>query len=166
MVVYSIFNGNIINVYTAVLFIIMWKYKNKIIKERADLQIDAIGFVYLIINNKTKERYIGKKILLNKRTRPPLKGYKRKRVDYIESNWLRYTGSNKDTKQWLIEDCTREIIYLCYNRTMMTYYETALQFQEKVLESDTFINDNILGKFFKGRIKKYKEDEHDKNKRG
>jgi hypothetical protein len=48
---------------------------------------------------------------------------------------------------------------------MMTYYETALQFQEKVLESDNFLNDNILGKFFKTRIIKYKEDESNKNTR-
>jgi hypothetical protein len=143
----------------------MWIYNNNIIKKREDLPADAIGFVYIIFNNKTKEHYIGKKILLNKRTRPPLKGYKRKRVDYIESNWLKYTGSNTQTKQWLIEDCKREIIYICYNRTMMTYYETSLQFQEKVLESDTFINDNILGKFFKTKIKKYREDESNKNKR-
>ena len=47
---------------------------------------------------------------------------------------------------------------------MMTYYETSLQFQKKVLESDAFINDNILGKFFKGRIKQYIEDESN-NKR-
>ena len=141
----------------------MWIYNNKKIKERADLHTDAIGFVYLIINNKTKERYIGKKILLNKRTRQPLKGYKRKRVDYVESNWLKYTGSNTETKKWLVEDCQREIVYICFNRTMMTYYETALQFQEKVLESDKFLNDNILGKFFKTRIKKYREDESNKH---
>jgi hypothetical protein len=47
----------------------------------------------------------------------------------------------------------------------MTYYETALQFQEKVLEGDKFINDNILGKFFKTKIKKYREDESKNNTR-
>jgi hypothetical protein len=141
----------------------MWKYKDQIIKERADLPNDAIGFVYKILNKKTNKYYIGKKILLNKRTRPPLKGYKRKRVDYVESNWLKYTGSNTETKKWLVEDCQREIVYICFNRTMMTYYETALQFQEKVLESDKFLNDNILGKFFKTRIKKYREDESNKH---
>jgi hypothetical protein len=143
----------------------MWIYNNNTIKERADLPADAIGFVYIIFNTKTNERYIGKKILLNKRSRPPLKGYKRKRVDYIESNWLKYTGSNKKTKQWYFWDCKREIIHICYNRTMMTYYETALQFQEKVLEGDKFINDNILGKFFKTKIKKYREDESKNNTR-
>ena len=46
----------------------------------------------------------------------------------------------------------------------MTYYETALQFQEKVLESEKYLNDNILGKFFKLKIQKYQEDEINKCK--
>ncbi len=83
---------------------------------------------------------------------------KRKRVDYVESNWLKYTGSNEETKKWKIEECYREILYICYNRTMMTYYETMLQFKEQVLESDKYINDNILGKFYKKTILKYKDD--------
>ena len=143
----------------------MWNYKGKEIKQRSDLPIKAIGIVYSIYNKLEDKTYIGKKILLNKRTKPPLKGYKRKRIDYVESNWLKYTGSNAETKKWLVEDCERKIVYICYNRTMMTYYETALQFQEKVLESDNFLNDNILGKFFKTRIIKYKEDESNKNTR-
>ena len=140
----------------------MWNYKGKQIKERSDLPEEAIGFVYKIHNWKESKYYIGKKILLNKRTKPPLKGYKRKRVEYVESNWFKYTGSNQFTKKWKIEDCYREIMYICYNRTMMTYYETMLQFKENVLESDKFINDNILGKFYKTKIQKYIDDEKTK----
>jgi len=44
----------------------------------------------------------------------------------------------------------------------MTYYETTLQFKENVLESDKFINDNILGKFYKTKIQKYIDDEKTK----
>jgi len=50
-------------------------------------------------------------------------------------------------------------MYICYNKTMMTYYETMLQFKENVLESDKYLNDNILGKFYKEKIKQYKKDE-------
>jgi len=143
----------------------MWYYKGKRISKREDLPEDAVGFVYKIYNKFEDKYYIGKKILLNKRTRKPLKGYKRKRVDYIESNWFKYTGSNEQTKKWKIEECYREILYICYNRTMMSYYETLLQFKENVLESDKYINDNILGKFYKKTILKYKEDEKTKDKR-
>jgi hypothetical protein len=140
----------------------MWNYKGQVIKSREDLPADAVGFVYRILNRRTEQIYIGKKILLNKRTRPPLKGYKRKRVDYIESNWKTYTGSNSETKQWKIEDCYREIMYICFNRTMMSYRETMLQFQYNVLENDDYINDNILGKYYKKKIKKYIDDEKNK----
>lgn len=137
----------------------MWYYKGKTIKNREDLPEKAIGFVYKIYNRIEDKYYIGKKILVNKRTRKPLKGYKRKRVDYVESNWKTYLGSNKDTKQWNIKDCYREIMYICYNKTMMSYYETMLQFKENVLEGDKYLNDNILGKFYKEKIKQYKKDE-------
>jgi hypothetical protein len=142
----------------------MWHYKGKQITDRTQLPDDVIGFVYRITNLLNDKHYIGKKILVNKRTRNPLKGYKRKRIDYIESNWLKYTGSNEETKKWKIEDCYREILYICYNRTMMTYYETKIQFIENVLESDKYINDNVLGKFYKKTILKYKEDAKTKNK--
>jgi len=143
----------------------MWNYKGKRIKSKKDLPVDAIGFVYRIFNRQTEQVYIGKKILLNKRTRKPLKGYKRKRIDYIESNWMKYTGSNKETKDWDIKHCYREIMYICYNKTMMSYYETKLQFTENVLENDKFSNDNILGKYYKKKIQKYIDDEKNKNTR-
>ena len=141
----------------------MWNYKGKRIKSKKDLPADAIGFVYRIFNRQTEQVYIGKKILLNKRTRKPLKGYKRKRIDYVESNWMKYTGSNKITKDWDIKHCYREIMYICYNKTMMSYYETKLQFNENVLENDKFLNDNILGKFYKKKIQKYIDDKQNKN---
>ncbi len=56
-------------------------------------------------------------------------------------------------------------MYICYNRTMMTYYETMLQFKENVLESDKFINDNILGKFYKTKTQKGNRRDY-KNKEG
>jgi len=141
----------------------MWNYKGKKIKERSDLPAEAIGFVYKIHNWKESKYYIGKKILLNKRTKPPLKGYKRKRVEYVESNWFKYTGSNKCTKKRKIKDGYQKKMYICYNRTMMTYYETKLQFKENVLENDKFINDNILGKYYKTKIQKYIDYAENKN---
>ena len=51
---------------------------------------DAVGFVYKIIHLPTNKYYIGKKSLSQKRTLPPLKGYKRKRIVISESNWQNY----------------------------------------------------------------------------
>jgi hypothetical protein len=35
---------------------------------------------------------------------------KRFNVFYVESNWMKYTGSNIETKNWEIKDCYREIM--------------------------------------------------------
>ena len=48
---------------------------------------------------------------------------------------------------------------------MMSYYETKLQFTENVLENDKFLNDNVLGKYYKIKIQKYIDDEKNKNTR-
>ena len=122
-----------------------------------DFCTDYVGFVYKITHNITGEMYIGKKILMHKRTRPPLKGYKRKRVSYVESDWKSYTGSNIVSKTWKVEECTREILELCENKTMMTYYEVKYQFNLNVLENDNYLNGNILGKFHKEKIRKFIE---------
>ena len=143
----------------------MWNYQGVQITNRKQLPEDAVGFVYKIHNKTNGKYYIGKKILLNKRTRKPLKGYKRKRVDYVESNWMKYTGSNEETKKWKIEECYREILYICYNKLELTYFETKLQFIESVLEDERYVNNNILGKFYKGKILKNKDnDTKTKNK--
>mgnify|MGYP003637473527 FL=1 len=46
---------------------------------------------------------------------------------------------------------------------MMSYYETKLQFTNDVLESDKFLNDNILGKYYKQKIQKYIDDSKNKD---
>ena len=39
-----------------------------------DIPVDSIGFVYCITNKTTNKKYIGKKLLENKKKRKPLKG--------------------------------------------------------------------------------------------
>lgn len=68
-----------------------WTYKNRPVTDD-----DAEGyeaFVYIITNNVTGRRYIGKKILLRKVTRKPLKGKTRKRHSKVKSDWETYFGS-------------------------------------------------------------------------
>lgn len=132
-----------------------WKTRTKVFKSLDDFGFDTVGFVYRITHNISGESYIGKKILQHKRTLKPLKGYKRRRVKYVESDWQTYTGSNEITKTWKPEECTREILELCENKTMMTYYETKYQFMLNVLEDDNYLNGNILGKFHSATLKKY-----------
>ena len=46
----------------------------------------AYGFIYMITNLVNDRKYIGKKQMVSKRTRPPLKGKKRKRIEFVKPN--------------------------------------------------------------------------------
>ena len=43
----------------------------------------------------------------------------------------------------------RYVLKLCKNKKELTYWETKMLFQYNVLEDDRYINDNILGKFYR-----------------
>lgn len=130
-----------------------WTYRKKEILTLEDFNRKCIGFIYRITFSNG-QMYIGKKVLHHKKTLPPLKGKKRKRVQTRESDWLSYWGSikNKDfvsqVKQGIITVIKREIIKQCHTQTELTYQETKSLFIEGVLESDKYLNSNILGKFY------------------
>lgn len=102
------------------------------------------GFVYLITNLTTGQKYIGKKLAKFKTTKPPLKGKKNKRRGYKESDWQDYWGSsdrlNADVTAQGPENFTREILYLCKSRAEMSYIEAREQFDRRVLETDEYYN--------------------------
>jgi hypothetical protein len=43
----------------------------------------------------------------------------------------------------------RIVLRLCKTKKELTYYETKFLFDYNVLENDTYMNDNILGKFYR-----------------
>jgi hypothetical protein len=118
-----------------------WTYKGKKITKIPD---EYEGFVYLITNKKTGQKYIGKKLAKFKTTKPPLKGRKNKRRGYKESDWKTYYGSsdrlNADVAQLGEKHFTREILYLCKGRGEMSYIEAREQFDRRVLETDDYYN--------------------------
>ncbi len=129
----------------------MWTYQGKSIETLEDLPTECVGIIYKIKNLTNGKFYIGRKILRNKKTLPPLKGKKRKRHLIVESNWKTYTGSCVDLnidieKGHSIE---KEIIHLCCTKKQMSYYELKYQLLENVLERDDCYNSNIMGKFFR-----------------
>ena len=134
------------------------------IKSIEDMPKGVVGFVYKITNTKTNEFYIGKKILHHKRTLPPLKGKKRRRVKYIESDWKKYMGSSEVTKKWNAEDCVKEISHFCFNKTMMSYLECFDILFSGFPHNKSVVNDNILGKFYKEKLNKYSKDAREKMK--
>lgn len=126
-----------------------WVYNDKKVNSIDDLPQDCIGFIYKISNTKTNEYYIGKKNIYQRRTLPPLKGYKRKRKVIKESKWQSYRSSNDEVKSWNEEDIKLEILRFCKSKKSLTYYELQEQFSHDVLSDPLSKNDNLLGKFFR-----------------
>ena len=118
-----------------------WTYEGKPIDTIPD---EYEGFVYLITNITTGQKYVGKKLAKFKTTKPPLKGKKNKRRGYKESDWQTYYGSsdrlNADVAALGEENFTREILYLCKGRGEMSYIEAREQFDRRVLETDEYYN--------------------------
>lgn len=105
---------------------------------------DCEAFVYIITNLSNNRKYIGKKLAKFKKTRPPLKGKKRKRRELVESDWREYWGSNDHLKADVAElgpeNFTREILYFCKSRGAASYMEARLQFEHNVLLTDDYYN--------------------------
>jgi hypothetical protein len=107
----------------------------------------AIGFVYLIRNHHPdakKKYYLGKKQLLKRVKRKPLKGKTRNRITYADNGVDEYWGSSKellsDIEKYGIEHFSREVIEICTSKFHMTYSELIWQIKCNVLMDDRFYN--------------------------
>ncbi|MFZ9219892.1 MAG: hypothetical protein ACO22Y_00150 [Sediminibacterium sp.] len=131
-----------------------WLYNGRIVNEIKDMPEGTYGFIYEVVHIPTSRKYIGKKVLYFNRTLAPLKGQKRKRKVTVESDWKTYFGSHQEILGLLKEGKQEEFkrTILCYvpSKKLLTYYETKYLFINEVLEyRNTYINDNILGKFYR-----------------
>lgn len=122
------------------------------------------GYVYMTINLESGRQYIGKKIFkntINKKlgkkelaTLPTQRGRAPSKKKIItESNWKTYYGSADEVKEWAKtthpDKLQRVVLRLCKSSKELTYYETKYLFEYDVLADDkTWVNSNILGKFF------------------
>lgn len=118
-----------------------------------DVPEDAYGFIYLITNLVSDKKYVGKKQMVSKRRKPPLKGKTRKRICIVESDWKTYISSSNN----LVADIEKlgkdkfkfEILRFCENKSQMAYYEAKEQFDREVLLKEEYYNGIInlrLGK--------------------
>ena len=137
-----------------------WLFENKIIEA---LPEDCVGFVYLITNNLTGRKYIGKKLAkFSKTTYKTVKlkngNKKRKKIkSKIDSDWQLYYGSNIELNEDITklgnENFTREILYYCRSKAECSYIEAREQFRHRVLESDDYYNGHIQVRVHGSHIK-------------
>jgi len=120
---------------------------------------NAVGFVYLmtaIVDGKFV-KYIGKKNFwaypktnLAKKDMPTdkrLKTYVRKKRNAYKN----YFSSNEVLKAHKQSggEIHRTILEICYSKISLTYCECKHLFINEVLEDESYLNNNILGKFYK-----------------
>jgi hypothetical protein len=138
----------------------VWLYENTHVEA---LPEDCVGFVYLITNNTTGRRYIGKKLAkFSKTTYKVVKlkngNKKRKKIkSKIDSDWQLYYGSNDQLNQDLLalgaDNFTRQILFYCRSKAECSYVEAREQFAHKVLESDAWYNGQIVCRIHGSHIK-------------
>lgn len=141
-----------------------WLYKDKRIESLEDFPEGTYGFIYITVHEPSGKSYLGKKVLyhnvkkkLTKKELAEQTGRGRKPTTTTtqkESDWKTYYGSAKPIleliKQGKQKDFIRKILCTVNNKKLLTYYECKYLFQLGVLENpDEWINDNILGKFFR-----------------
>ena len=137
-----------------------WLFESKTIEV---LPEDCVGFVYVITNNATGRKYIGKKLAKFSRTTyktVKLKNGNKKRKKIrgkIESDWQTYYGSNeqlnKDIEALGANNFTREILFYCNSKASCSYIEAREQFNHRVLESDDYYNGQIVCRIHGSHIK-------------
>ena len=112
----------------------MWVYKEQIVEEEEMMK--HFGFAYRI-ELSNGQHYIGKKNVVN--------------FTYNAIN--KYCSSNDTIKQNKSLISNKIILEWAESKRQLTYLETKYQFIYEVLEIEEFLNYNILGKFYRGKLK-------------
>ena len=124
----------------------------------------AVGFIYKMRFTRDGKEYlyIGKKNFYSNRKKnfgkkalAKVTDKRKKKYEIIKKlAYKNYFSSNKEIKQAHKDGIyvDRLILKICFSKSELTYEETKAQFQHEVLENDCYLNGNILGRFYKGKI--------------
>lgn len=137
-----------------------WIFGTENITDISQVPEGAIGFIYRIVDENGKE-YIGQKSLYTRRKRhfgkkekAKITDKRKKTYEYVvkESNWLKYTGSNKELNENIKNgmDYSKTIMKFCFSKKQLSYYETKYLMLFEVIEphSNSY-NGNVLGKYYR-----------------
>ncbi len=144
-----------------------WLYEGKpFTPDYEDLDPEYVGFIYLITNNETGQRYIGQKRFRKTKTLPITKTRKRRVKSLVESDWRTYHSSNtllmEMAAEGHTESLTREILRFGYSKGDLSYLETLEQFNQGVLLKKEYLNGIINCRIHKKHLsEKLKEELND-----
>jgi len=115
-----------------------WTYNGKEIKNLADCEPNALGFIYEITNITKNKKYLGRKTML----KPKHKSGVNKGISKGAYSWSSYCGSSK----MLLEDIKngdiykKEILRWCFTKAELTYYESQAIYCSDSLLSEDYYN--------------------------
>ena len=103
-----------------------------------------LGFVYLLTHRLSGCKYVGIKQMRSKFRRPPLKGKKRKRVAWKDTDWRTYTSSSGNINAIIEKEGIHafdwEILSFHNSKSAMKWEELKIQVNNDVLRNDQWIN--------------------------
>jgi glutaredoxin-related protein len=112
---------------------------------------NSIGFIYKITNNIDGRKYLGRKLILFKTSRKPLKGNKNKRRGTKQSDYMTYCGScielQEDIKKLGKENFTFEILEWCSSKLTLNYAEV-----KHIVNSNAIFDKNYYNKYLGCRL--------------
>lgn len=128
-----------------------WLYQGK--PFTAEQTEGFYGFIYLIINNTSGRKYVGRKYLTKAATKQ-VNG-KKKKIRKT-SDWETYWSSSEILKEEVKtlgeSNFTREILHLCRSRSECNYMETKEIFQRDALLREDYINAWVSCKIHKKHV--------------
>lgn len=133
-----------------------------ILEEGTLINDETFGFIYEITNTVTNKKYIGKKQCQSRIKRKPLKGKKRNRIDFKESDWKSYTSSSKELNEEILKYGKDKFIFkilrTCDSKWALAYFEIKEQIDKNVLFREDYHNGIIncrIGKAPKAELEKH-----------
>lgn len=116
-----------------------------------DIPAGSLGFIYRITNKTTNKKYIGRKLLENKKKRKPLKGRVNARRYTIESDWKTYTGSSPILNEAIEKQGKDNFIFeiICFqpSKLLLSYWETKTIIDNDAIFSNDYYNEVLNCRF-------------------
>ena len=136
-----------------------WMYEDKEFSPTDEFLEPYQGFVYVVTEESTGKKYIGKKFFWKPKILPKNSKRKKRIKTKVQSDWRDYYGSSAEVKL-LVEGGNvfrRDILRLCFSKGELTYHELREQMiNDVLLKPDEYYNAFVGGKIHRKHVLKKK----------